>query len=487
MDRGTRPGFGPRSSSTRTASSSAGGSWAPGTPATAFARARLVDVELVRCDLAGCDFSEAVFHRVRLTDCRGIGIELGGASVAFGDGRRLPARRRELPHRRSSRRCASRHRYVRRADFGGARLDEVAVPGVRPRRRRLLERAYAPNVDLRGARLDGLQGVGSLRGATIGIDQLFGLAPGLAAAVGLRILSEEDGYGTGEAPLPRLRPPALERPCDFGQRSGPRLCGSELRPSIARATCLDSPGLRSAPGSDLRLTVYFRPLQSATGLRASGVPCWPPAGTDRSSSRGRRSRDPYDHRGNDHNPDLPHAQGLLRPQLQARQLRRRLRGRRVGAQPATPSSPRRFTAGLLLNHRGAAGAEADTGDGAGVTIQTPDAFYRASCHSISPAGSSRRDRVLPVDDLDGAVRAVEKVLLEEGFSVLWLAARYRSAARYGWSARDVPRVPPGVHVGRTAGRGRRELERHVYVARKRLDHAVPVMLGDNRGRCTSRH
>ena len=36
-----------------------------------------------------------------------------------------------------------------------------------------------------------------------------------------------------------------------------------------------------------------------------------------------------------------------------------------------------LTAVCCLNHRGAAGAEADTGDGAGVTIQTPDAFFRA--------------------------------------------------------------------------------------------------------------
>ena len=52
--------------------------------------------------------------------------------------------------------------------------------------------AKCSNVDLRGARLDGLQGVGSLRGATIGVDQLFGLAPGLAAAVGLRVLADDD-------------------------------------------------------------------------------------------------------------------------------------------------------------------------------------------------------------------------------------------------------------------------------------------------------
>ena len=45
--------------------------------------------------------------------------------------------------------------------------------------------------------LDGLRGAGSLRGATIGIEQLYGLAPGLAAAVGLRVLADDDP-GTAE-------------------------------------------------------------------------------------------------------------------------------------------------------------------------------------------------------------------------------------------------------------------------------------------------
>ena len=31
-----------------------------------------------------------------------------------------------------------------------------------------------------------------------------------------------------------------------------------------------------------------------------------------------------------------------------------------------------------LEHRGAAGADADTGDGAGILLQLPDAFLRAS-------------------------------------------------------------------------------------------------------------
>src|SRR5258706_14216889 len=37
-------------------------------PGESFERARLVDVELVRCDLSGCDFSESVWQRVKRSE-----------------------------------------------------------------------------------------------------------------------------------------------------------------------------------------------------------------------------------------------------------------------------------------------------------------------------------------------------------------------------------------------------------------------------------
>ncbi len=48
-----------------------------------------------------------------------------------------------------------------------------------------------------------------------------------------------------------------------------------------------------------------------------------------------------------------------------------------------------LTAVCCLNHRGAAGAEPDTGDGAGILVQMPDAFYRA----VGRFRASRRGRV----------------------------------------------------------------------------------------------
>jgi len=155
-----------------------------------FERVRLVDVELVRCDLSGCDFSEAAFHRVKLVDCRCVGIELGNATwhtVSVADSRLEDANfrlTRLTQVRFEGSVCA-------RADFGGARLEDVQFPttdigGAD------VSNAKCANVDLRTARLDGLKGVASLRGARISVDQLFGLAPGLAAAVGLLVLADDE-------------------------------------------------------------------------------------------------------------------------------------------------------------------------------------------------------------------------------------------------------------------------------------------------------
>src|SRR5690242_8603790 len=50
---------------------------------------------------------------------------------------------------------------------------------------------------------------------------------------------------------------------------------------------------------------------------------------------------------------------------------------RLDAEPSNEVVVRALEALERLEHRGAAGADADTGDGAGVSIQLPDAFFRA--------------------------------------------------------------------------------------------------------------
>src|SRR6516165_4488622 len=92
-----------------------------------------------------------------------------------------------------------------------------------------------------------------------------------------------------------------------------------------------------------------------------------------------------------------------------------------------------LTAVCCLNHRGAAGAEPDTGDGAGILVQMPDAFYRAIVgFDLPPAGAYATGiAFLPADKVDATTDAVAKVLADEGFSVL------------GWRAVPVASECPG--------------------------------------------
>ncbi|MFB7081066.1 glutamate synthase large subunit [Streptomyces sp. NPDC056308] len=82
-----------------------------------------------------------------------------------------------------------------------------------------------------------------------------------------------------------------------------------------------------------------------------------------------------------------------------------------------------------LEHRGATGSEPDSGDGAGILLQVPDAFLRDEVAFDLPEAGAYGVGIafLPADDSTEAVRKLEKISAEEGLRVL------------GW--RQVPVTP----------------------------------------------
>ncbi|TDD49852.1 glutamate synthase large subunit [Kribbella antibiotica] len=90
-----------------------------------------------------------------------------------------------------------------------------------------------------------------------------------------------------------------------------------------------------------------------------------------------------------------------------------------------------LTALRNLEHRGASGAEPDSGDGAGILIQVPDAYYRKVCEFELPVarGYATGIAFLPAeaDDAAKAIARIEEIAVEEKLTVL------------GW--RDVPTTP----------------------------------------------
>src|SRR3954468_9715273 len=80
-----------------------------------------------------------------------------------------------------------------------------------------------------------------------------------------------------------------------------------------------------------------------------------------------------------------------------------------------------ITALLNLEHRGAAGAEQNTGDGAGILIQMPDEFLRASVDFELPEKGSYATGIafLPqsAKEATDACSAVGKIAEAEGLTV----------------------------------------------------------------------
>jgi len=121
---------------------------------------------------------------------------------------------------------------------------------------------------------------------------------------------------------------------------------------------------------------------------------------------------------------------------------------------------------IRLDHRGARGAEPETGDGAGILLQVPDAFYRAvladegAAFELPPPGQYATGLVfLPTNGADEAraLTVLEKYALVEGAEIL------------GW--RDVPVKPRG--LGATAERARPRI-RQVFLAAHKLDDGTPL-------------
>jgi glutamate synthase (NADPH/NADH) large chain len=108
------------------------------------------------------------------------------------------------------------------------------------------------------------------------------------------------------------------------------------------------------------------------------------------------------------------------------------------------ASRRIVAAGLTalhnLDHRGAAGSEPNSGDGAGILTQVPDALLRAEVDfDLPPVGEYAVGvAFLPVDETERAARLedVDRLAAEEGLTVL------------GW--RELPVDPDGADVGPTA-------------------------------------
>ena len=138
-----------------------------------------------------------------------------------------------------------------------------------------------------------------------------------------------------------------------------------------------------------------------------------------------------------------------------------------------------------LEHRGASGAESNTGDGAGILIQVPDTF----CHEVAPCplpsagGYATGIGFLPSGngEAERAMDAVEKLAGAEGLRVLGWRHVPVDASMLGVGALSVMPAFHQVFVAGPALSGVAgessiytdlELERRAFILRKRIEHEL---------------
>jgi glutamate synthase (NADPH/NADH) large chain len=136
-----------------------------------------------------------------------------------------------------------------------------------------------------------------------------------------------------------------------------------------------------------------------------------------------------------------------------------------------------LTALRNLEHRGASGAEVDSGDGAGILIQIPDKFYRSVINFDLPKASEYATGIFFVKPGEiGYQESIEKIAKEEGLKVLgWRDVPINSKS-LGKTAISV--MPEFKQIFISGGKNENDLvlERMAFCLRKRVEHTLPVYI-----------
>ena len=140
-----------------------------------------------------------------------------------------------------------------------------------------------------------------------------------------------------------------------------------------------------------------------------------------------------------------------------------------------------------LSHRGACGCDPETGDGAGITVQMPDAFFRKKCAELHidlpPLGDYGAGIVfLPpsAEDCNVMEQWTEHIIREEGQKFLGWREVPHDPAKIGKVARFVMPAFKQLFIGRGKNTASDAFERKLYVIRKRLYNKVQASVLNQR-------
>src|SRR5215472_6455633 len=132
-----------------------------------------------------------------------------------------------------------------------------------------------------------------------------------------------------------------------------------------------------------------------------------------------------------------------------------------------------------LTHRGATGADPDTGDGAGLLLQMPDGFLRKETKKLGfalpPPGGYASGLIFLAPDAEECrfqIEAIERAVAAQGQRVLGWRQVPVDPTRIGWIAREALPEMRQIFVGAEEGIGQDEFERRLYVLRRVAEKMV---------------
>ena len=133
-----------------------------------------------------------------------------------------------------------------------------------------------------------------------------------------------------------------------------------------------------------------------------------------------------------------------------------------------------LTALRNLEHRGASGAEPDSGDGAGILIRVPDAFYRAVVDFAIPAEGSYATGIAFVAAGKNFNDEIAQLADEEGMIVLGWRALPINSTSLGKTALSVMPEFHQIFLAGKNGESGIDLDRKAFCLRKRAEHNLDL-------------
>lgn len=142
-----------------------------------------------------------------------------------------------------------------------------------------------------------------------------------------------------------------------------------------------------------------------------------------------------------------------------------------------------------LNHRGASGADENTGDGAGILVQIPHDFFKRECEVLGFDLPEKGNYGVGVvfahkyeDFRKTQMEAFEKITVEEGQKILGWREVPIDKTTIGESAQSVMPRFVQVFIGKSAEiTDEMDFERKLYTIRKRAEKAIGPMCEDKGG------